>query len=55
MWGQNLHQGKLHSFLGDSNQWLLKMDDINEEHMYPIQWDAVLKYADVDTSTYNTY
>lgn len=33
---QNLHQGKLSTFLEDSNLWLLELDDINEEHLYPI-------------------
>ena len=55
MSGNNLHQGSIDSFLEDQNLWLLKMDDINEQELYHIRWDAVLKYVDVEAGTFAAY
>ena len=31
------------------------MDNINGTELYPIRWDAVLKYADIEAGTYAAY
>ena len=31
------------------------MDDINEQELYPLQWDALLAYADVEAGTFAAY
>ena len=33
----------------------MKMYNINEEALYPMRWDAVLKYADVQAGTFAAY
>ena len=55
MLDQNLHQGFLHLFLEDTNLWPMKIDDVNEQEMYPIQWDAVADYTNVGASTFAGY
>ena len=55
MSGNNLHQSSIDSFLEDQNLWLLKMDDINEQELYHLQWDALLAYTDVEAGTFATY
>ena len=55
MLGQNLHQDFPHLHLEDTNILLMKIDDINEQEMYPVRWDTVVKYVDVDAGTFSGY
>ena len=55
MLGSNLHQDFIELFLEDKIYGLLKMDDFDEETMYPVQWDAVLKYTDIEAGTFASY
>ena len=52
---QNLHHGKLLTFLEDENRWQLKFNNVYDDTLYPMKRDSVLKYADAKSSTYNIY
>ena len=52
-----LHPGKIHSvdFRKSQNQnyWNLQLDDVDEPDLYPMRYDAVLKYADECSPSYS--
>ena len=50
-----LRQGRICGFLKDTNQYLLKLDDKNDKEKYPMRWDDVCKYVDVQAGTYELY
>ena len=50
-----LHQSKLVAFLEDQNLWLFQLDDVNDDTFHGMRWDAVMKYADGEASTYTDY
>ena len=57
--GHQLHAGKIHSidFQKSQNQnyWQLQLDDVDEPDLYPMRYDAVLKYADETCPSYSSF
>ena len=53
--GNYLHDGKLIRYDQISVRWILQLDDLLEQEPYLMRWDAVIKFADMDASTYLNY
>ena len=53
--GNNLHDGRLTFFEETVSRWGLVLDDVDDDEPYLMRYDAVLKYCDIDASTYANY
>ena len=53
--GNYLHDGKLIWSDQILVRWVLQLNDLLEQEPYLMRWDAVIKYADSDASTYLNY
>lgn len=51
---RKLHKCKFPVFVEDINLWLVKLDNVNDDTLYSIQWDSVFKYSGAEALTYIT-
>ena len=60
-YGNDLCPGRIHSVNFDDNGicfWLFQLDDPDyqdEDNLYPMRYDAVLAYADEDSSSFSSF
>ena len=53
--GNNLHDGKIYSFVAKEQKWYLLLDSKEEPFPYLIAYSAVCKYADEESTTFHEY
>ena len=53
--GRNLHDGRIESFDISEQKWNLKLDSKEEHFPYLMAYDAVCKYSNEESSTFNEF